>query len=102
MGRIAQPWGGKGNDFKPIHKKASDQLHKVWEKTGSKGWWDVEYAIKALARLMKANKEDEFMATDGYNNPHQNQRFEFRIVKVTWFKKIEVASLTNAAEALNE
>jgi hypothetical protein len=102
MGFKAQPWAGKGNDWKPIDKKAHDQISSVRSMTGSKGWWDLEYAMKALARLMKASEEGEFVITDTYGKPHQAQRFEFRIVRVRWFKKIDPISLTDAVMALGE
>jgi len=93
FGHVAEPWIGTGNDFKPQFKKAHDETHDVWSKTGNRGWWSIAYAMKGLYRVRKGSEEGKFDSRDGYNKLCQGKRYEFQIVKVTVSRKVEIAHL---------
>ena len=102
FGWIAEPWHGTGNDWRPKHKKSHDETHDVWSKTGSRGWWTLEYAMAAFHRLMKANDEGAFNSKDGYNKVCQALRFEFRIVVVETSRKVTELTLGHLLQSTSE
>lgn len=92
FGSQAEPWHGSGNDYRPKYKKSHDETHSVWSRTGHYGWWSLEYAIKGLRRVQKAQAEGKFDDYDGYRNHNRAIRYEFRLVKVTIIRKTEIIS----------
>jgi len=80
---VAEPWGGKGNDYKPVHRVSYEETNDVRYKVGLKGWWTLEYASKALVRLIKGNEEGKLDYKDTYGKVSQACRYQFRIVMIT-------------------
>lgn len=76
-------------DYKPKSNETyypyagGKEPHEVWCVTGSHGYWTLDYAAAALARLIVANSKGEFDTRSGYGQHEQSARYEFRIVKVT-------------------
>ena len=97
---IAEPWEGSGNDYKPKHRKSHDEKHSVWAKTGGSGWWTLKYAVLAMRRLSKGSQAGKLNYKDGYNKVTQAVRYEFRIVKISVSKKVELSSANDLIEAL--
>lgn len=58
--------------------------HRVWEVTGSKGYFDLRKARAALRHVRKLDAEGAFDSTDSYRKKHQRVRHEFRLVEVVW------------------
>jgi hypothetical protein len=83
FGGKAEPWAGRGNGYKPKYPEAHEETHEVWARTGYHGWWTLEYALKALARVTKAQAEGAFDSRGSYKEHCQALRYEFRIVKVS-------------------
>jgi len=102
FGGTAEPWAGSGNNYKPKHKKAHDETHSVWACTGRHGWWSLNYAVKGLKRVRKAQAKGKFDSRDGYGHHEQAVRYEFRLVKVTVSKKVEEVSLEDAFAQLEK
>jgi len=99
FGRTAEPWDGKGNNYKPKHRKSYDETHAVWSCTSYHGWWSLKYAVNGLMRVREADTKGRFDSRDGYGKLHQAVRHEFRIVKITVSKKTEVVSCEEQLEA---
>jgi len=90
-GSMAEPWGGRGgNDWKPLYKEAHDETHDVWSCTGRHGWWTRKYADLAMGRMQKASAEHKMVYKDGYSNIVAVKQFDFRVVKITVSKTVEV------------
>ena len=89
-GCYAEPWGGKGNDYKPLFKEAHNETHDVWAKTGRHGWWTRKFADLALERMQLASAEKKLTYTDGRGNVLSVSQYAFRIIKVTVSKTVEV------------
>lgn len=100
FGGTAEPWHGKGNDFRPKHKEAHDETHSVWANTGYHGWWSLKYAAKGLNRVRKADAKGKFDSRDGYGHHEQAVRHEFRLVKMTVSQTTEEISVDEAIEQL--
>ena len=101
-GSIAEPWAGSGNDYKPIFKTAHDETHDVWSKTGRHGWWTLKYAVLALKRMKKASEDGKMNWKDNCNRVTQAVRHDFRLVKVTVAKKVELVSADDLIDALTQ
>jgi len=96
FGATAEPWYGRGNDWRPKHRKSQNETHEVWSNTGGcHGWWTFKYAVRALERVRKAGAKGKFDSRDNYDKPMRAVRHEFRLVKVTMSKKTERVSLKN-------
>jgi len=95
---VAEPWVGD----KPKYKKSHDEKHDVWAKTGGSGWWTLKYAVNAMRRLNKGSEEGKLNYKDGYNKVTQAVRYEFRIVKISVSKKVELVSCSDLMDALVE
>jgi|APSaa5957512535_1039671.scaffolds.fasta_scaffold227109_1 hypothetical protein len=100
FGGTAEPWHGKGNDFRPKYKDAHDETHEVWANTSHHGWWSLAYAVKGLRRLQKAQAKGKFDSRDGYGHHNQALRYEFRLVKMTKSQTTEEVSTEDLMEAL--
>lgn len=96
----AEPWVGGGNDFRPKYKESHDEKHDVWSKTGGSGWWTLKYAVLAMQRLRKASEEGDLNYKDSYNKITQAVRYEFRIIKISVSKKVELVSCDDLIDAL--
>ena len=101
FGRTAEPWHGKGNDYRPKHDKSHDETYSVWTNTGHNGWWSLKYAVKGLRRLQKAQAKGKFDSRelDGSNH-NQALRYEFRLVKMTVGQMTEEVSTEDLMVAL--
>ena len=80
FGSAFNPRHGTGNNWRPVNQKADDERYSVWMKTGSDGWWTLNYAVKALHRVRKQDSKGKFDYFDTYNNHTRSVRHEFRIV----------------------
>ena len=72
----------------------------MWAKTGGSGWWTLKYAVLAMRRLSKGSQAGKLNYKDGYNKVTQAVRYEFRIVKISVSKKVELISANDLIEAL--
>lgn len=95
MGFVANPLTKRGG-YSPRYKKSDEQIRAVYSKTGSRGWWDLKHALKAVQRLQKADSEGKFDHKDTYQNHCQEARHEFRIMKMTVSQKTEVIGIEEA------
>ena len=102
FGGTAEPWHGRGNDYRPKYKEAHDETHDVWACTSHHGWWTLKYAVKGLRRVQAADAEGKFDSRDGYKNHSQAVRHEFRLVKITTSKKTEEISANELMDQLVE
>ena len=82
FGRIAEPWAGTGNDYKPMFRDSHDETHDVWSRTGQHGWWTLDYALAALSRLIIENDKHAFINKGPYGETVNRCKYKFRIVKV--------------------
>ncbi len=97
---FAEPWHGIGNNWRPKYKKAHNETCEVRANTGYNGWWNLEYAVKGLRRVQKADTQGKFDYRDGYNNLTQAVRHEFRLVKVVISKQTEEVSQNDLMDAI--
>lgn len=100
FGHSLNPRVGTGNNWRPVSKKASSEIHAVWSKTGSEGWWNLIHAVKALKRLKKDDVRGKYDARDGYSNHEQCIRHEFRIVKMTVSQKTDIVNMEDLIKAI--
>lgn len=92
FGSIAEPWTGKGNDYRPKFKKAYDETHDVWAHTDHNGWWTLKFAVRGLRRVRKADAKGKFDSRSGYGHHEQAVRHEFRLIKITVSQTTEFIS----------
>jgi hypothetical protein len=97
---VAEPWIGTGNNYKPKYKFSHDEKHSVWAQTGGCGWWTLKYAVLAVRRLRKASKLGKLNYADGYGKVTQAVRYEFRVVKISVSKKVELVSCDELIDSL--
>jgi hypothetical protein len=83
FGLTAEPWHGKGNDWRPKFKKAHNETRDCWANTGHSGWWTLKFAVRGLRRVRKADAKGKFDSRSGYGHHEQAVRHEFRLVKIT-------------------
>ncbi len=95
----AEPWAGSGNNYKPKYKNSHDELHSVWAKTGGCGWWTLRYAVLAMRRLVKGSEAGK-LDYDHQGKKTQAVRYEFRIVKITVSKLVELVNVPDLMDAL--
>lgn len=93
FGGSFEPWHGKGNDYRPKYRRSYEQTHDIWAKIGYHGWYDMKYALRALAQARKDDDAGKFDSRDGYGHHNQAVRHEFRVVKITLSKKTETELL---------
>ncbi len=99
FGRCWEPHIGTGNDWRPKTPKSHDELHDVQHMVGQSGYFKLEYGLRALKRLRKADDAGRF-DTPGYDRTCQAVRHEFRLVKMTMSQKTEPVDLAEIVEAL--
>lgn len=100
FGGYAEPWGGKGNDWKPLYLKSYNETHDVWSKTGTHGWWSLKYAIEGIKRLKQASCSGKLNSTDSYGKVTQAVRFDFRIVVVEVSRKVSELNMDTVLDEL--
>ncbi len=61
--------------------------HEVWSTTGRDGWWNIDDARKALARVRERDEEGAYDSTDNYKKKCQRVKHDFRLVKLELTKK---------------
>ena len=77
-GKGLNPWStGSGT---PVDRAASKEFDQVRADMGEAGWWSLEHAQTALARLERLDAEDYF--SDGCRYFSDGCRYEFRIACV--------------------
>lgn len=92
------PYIGKGNSWRPKSKKADNELRNVRQLTSGIGWWNPEYALKALKRLRELDKQGQHDSYDGYSKFSSAYRHEFRIVKVFYKKEVKILDCDSILE----
>ncbi len=100
FGRSWEPHHGAGNDWRPISPKSHDELHDVQHLTGQSGYFRMDYALRALKRLRKADDAGKFDSQGPYGKKSQAVRHEFRLVKITMNQKTEAVDQAEIVEAL--
>ncbi len=99
-GTIAEPWAGKGNDWKPVFRTAHNETYSVWSATGRRGWWTLHYAALAFVRMCEADKNDKCNWHTFEGKLRTRLRREYRIVQVTVSKRVEALTIGDVALAL--
>lgn len=92
FGRAFNPWAGKGKNWAPVNKEASDELHRNWCVTGIRGWSTLSFAQEAVERVRAADAQGKYDSRDQYRRDDvlQIRRHEFRIVLLEFTKKTTV------------
>lgn len=73
---------GTGNNWHPQNRKADQEWHGCYHKTGQHGWWTLEYAIAAFRHLRKHDDEGMYDSFGSYRDREQAVRHEFRLVRI--------------------
>lgn len=86
-------WDAFGGAISPLNPSGegyrysgTEECHKVWQETGSHGFYNLVNAQAALGRLRSENLDGQWDRRGPYGEHCQSVRYEFRIVKVTHYK----------------
>jgi len=93
FGLTAEPWHGRGNEYRPKFKKSHNETFDVYINTTYHGWLSLKYAIKGLKRVQKADTKGKFYCRSSYGYHEQAVRHEFRLVEVVISKKTKKVAL---------
>lgn len=89
-GKAIDPHIGSGLDYRARNPKAHEELYQVGCRTGHEGWLTKRYALNALRLSRRLDAKGVFDSYDGYRNHCQAVRHEFRLVKITYYKRTEI------------
>ena len=88
FGASFDPWKSYGVRKYP---KISAHVHRLWSKTGLKGWTKLEYAEAALQRVIKDDNRGKY-DSEHYGRKCQVLRHHFRIVKVIHYNDVVIVN----------
>lgn len=99
--RSLNPHIGTGNDWRAANKKAECQWYDTQRATGVHGWYDANYAIKAIKRVRDDDDKGMYDTVSTYGQREQVVRHEFRIVQVVVNYQFSIHPMNCTREMIN-